>query len=811
MDEAAIARVLAQLTLEEKVSLMAGADFWSLPPIPRLDIGSLVFSDGPTGLRSTNSLPATVFPVGVALAATWNPELVTEVGAAIGVEAQDHGVDVLLAPGINIQRTPLGGRNFEYYSEDPVLSGVIGAAYVEGVQSTGVGACIKHFAANNQEANRMTVSVEVPEYVLRELYLPAFEMIVRAANPWTVMSAYNQINGSFCSENNWLLNTVLKDEWGYDGVVISDWSAAKNTVPSANGGLSIEMPGPGRVYGAQLLQSVASGDVTEATIDEHATRILRLIARAGKLAGVSSEGPRSSHAPDTALARDTAYRAAAQSIVLLKNDGDVLPLAKGASLAVIGGSAQYPAIQGGGSSQVMPERIVSPLEGLRDRLDANDDLRFERGIDHEAKPPILDGRLLRTAQNGRSQGLNARYFANANFDDTPIVERGEWHLAKLGFGDEVTSADDLAFSVEWSGYLLPRYSGEHLFEVSNAAASVEVMLDGVPLIAQDDEPEVELLFMILPLSRRRASAKLEAGRAYPIRIRYAQAADTAIKGFNIFNVFMREPDPDRSAALAIAQATDYAVIFAGSGTTGETEGEDRASMDLSDAQNALIEDVAAANAKTIVVLNTGGPVTMPWADKVSAIVQQWLPGQEGGVAIADMLLGTIAPTGRLPISFPAHYGDNPTADFYPGDKTVAYGEGLLVGYRHYDRARTQPLFAFGHGLAYTTFDLTEVSCLKGRVEAVVINTGERSGTAVVQAYLADGSAGPDRPVRQLADFARVELAAGESTRVSLQPPDRLFQSFDSDSHAWVDAIGPFTLHLGFSSRDLRCEVAIPRD
>lgn len=798
------ARLLTNLTLDEKIGLLSGQDFWSLSAIERLGIPSLRMSDGPTGLRSTNSDPATVFPVGTALAASFNADLVGEVAAAIGREAIAHGVDVLLAPGLNIQRTPLGGRNFEYYSEDPVLAGTMGAAYVNGVQREGVGTSVKHFAANNQEHRRMDGSSDVSERVLREIYLPAFEQVVREAKPWTVMSAYNRINGVFCSQNDWLLNDVLKGEWGFDGVVVSDWGAAKDTVNCVTGGLDLEMPGPARAYGDALKQAVEAGTVAEAVIDDHVLRILGLIERCGLLDGNPKTARGQSHGP---AHRDLARRAAAEAIVLLKNDSDVLPLTNVGSVAVIGTLADFPAIQGGGSSQVTPERIVTPVDGLAQRLGNTATITFERGIDAEPRTPTLNPRLLATGAG--ETGLMARYYSSPDFTGAPVVKRTEWWFAKLGFGEQAQSDGDLAFSAEWTGVLRPRFDGEHRFEILHSNPEVWLEIDGAILVSDQTARETEMLFMILPLNRRHATITLEAGREYSIRIRYAQPASGSIRAFNIFEVKLREPAPRREVAIAAAHAADVALVFVGPGTTAETEGMDRASMRLPDDQNALVEAIAAANPNTVVCVNSGGPVEMPWADKVKAIVQCWLPGQEGGHAITDVLTGAVNPSGKLPVTFPRRYEDNPSFLHYPGGAHVHYGEGLFVGYRHYDALAIEPLFAFGHGLSYTRFALSDLEA-PGRagagediaVTCTLANTGDRPGAEVVQLYLEHLAPSETMAQRQLKAFAKCELAPGEQAVIALNLPSRAFAWYDVDASQWIITPGHFRLHIGTSSRDL---------
>lgn len=805
--EARIAALLEKMTLEEKVSLMAGRDFWTLPAIERLGIPSLRVSDGPTGLRSVNSEAATVFPVGVALAATWNEALVADVGAAIGREAIAHNVDVLLAPAVNIQRTPLGGRNFETYSEDPRLAAEIATAYVAGVQSEGVGTSLKHYAANNQEHERMTGSSDMSERTLREIYLAVYEPVIRRANPWTVMGAYNKVNGVFACENEFLLEQVLKGEWGYDGVVVSDWGATKTTADAANSGLDLEMPGPARHFGAKLVEAVRNGEVSLAVVDDHARRLLRLIIRCGLLDGnpksVRSELCSARH---RACARD----AARQSMVLLKNEGSLLPVSKNfRRVAVIGQPAYMPAIQGGGSSQVSPDRIVSPLEGLKAALGGDVELVFERGLDHEPAPPQIDWRLLSPDEAFTQSGLTARYYAKPDYAGPVAHEELDWHFSKLGFGGKVQTDEDLSFSVEWTGFFRPEQDGDYDFVISHSNEHVELSIGNEILVGEGTPSERELLFMILPLNRREARIRMQAGRTYPIRIRYSQPTERAIRAFNIFNIAMRAPAPSRVAAINAANAADMVLLFVGSGTTDETEGRDRRSMKLSAGQDDFVREVVAANPNTAVIVNTGAPVEMPWARDVPAILQMWLPGGEGGSALEDLLSGKVSPSGKLPVTFPHRYEDNPTYPFYPGHKSAEYGEGIFVGYRYYDKAGRDVLFPFGHGLTYSSFEISDLhvsvapSGQTAEVSVKLTNTGSVEAAETVQLYLEDGATREAMPLRQLRAFRKTSLSPGETTQLTFSLAREDFAWFDMHAGAWAVSPGKYVVHAGVSSRDLR--------
>jgi beta-glucosidase len=505
--------------------------------------------------------------------------------------------------------------------------------------------------------------------------------------------------------------------------------------------------------------------------------------------------------------RKIARKAAADAMVLLKNEKDLLPLQGVESLAVIGGLADYPAIQGGGSSQVSPDRIVTPLEGLTEALAGKASITFERGLDPEPKPPILDGRLLSPSVGANEQGLRAAYFNQPDYEGDIAHEAVDWRFAKLGFGDEAQSEEG-AFSVEWTGVITPRYTGAHHFQMSHSNPDAELIIGDEVLVGPHSARETEMLFMILPLNRREAAIELEAGKSYPITIRYSQPG--GIKGFNIFNVACREPAPYYDDAIRSADVADAAVVFVGSGTTSETEGEDRASMRLPDEQNELVEHVSKANPNTVVVVNTGGPVEMPWANKVKAIVQMWLPGQEGGHAIADILTGKVNPSGKLPMTFPERYEDNPTYIHYPGGAQAEYGEGIFVGYRYYTKTGVQPLFPFGHGLSYTKFKLTDAEAicrLKAdetiEVRCTLTNSGQRAGAQTVQVYAENTGCPEATAPLSLCAFEKVYLEPGQSEALTFRIPKRASSYFDEDANDWAWGHGTYRIHLGTSAGNIQ--------
>ncbi len=706
--------LLAELTLEEKASLVSGAGFWWTRKVERLGIPSLMVSDGPHGLRRQEtdgqadhlglggSRPATCFPTAAALASSWDIDLLHRVGVAIAEEARAQGVGVVLGPGINIKRTPLCGRNFEYLSEDPVLSGELGAAMVLGIQGQGVGTSLKHYAVNNQETDRLRISADVDDRPLREIYLAGFERVVRTTQPWTVMCSYNRINGVYASEDPWLLSKVLRDEWGFDGVVVSDWGAVDDPVAAVAAGLDLEMPSTGGVSARRVVGAVKDGSLDEAVLDTAIGRLLQLLERA--LPGVEAGGDedRGAEPPGEATRRaqrpaakphiapagpvsdaEDLYRAhhalaraaAAECAVLLKNDGGLLPLSLGAGdrVAVVGELARAPRYQGAGSSKVNPTRVDDALSALR------------------------------------TAGVTVDFAA--------------------------------AYGV--------------------------------------DDPDVDT-------------------------------------------------DALRAEAVEVARGAGTVVVFLGLPPSAESEGFDRADIDLPADQLAALEAVAAVNDRVVVVLANGSVVaTSGWKHRAGAVLEGWLGGQAGGSAIADVLLGAVNPSGRLAETIPLWLEDTPAHLNFPGeDRHVRYGEGLYVGYRHYDAVDGDVAHPFGHGLSYTTFgyaylSVTALDRAPGSgdwqgapavaVEVTVTNTGDVAGKEVVQVYVGDPEASVARPVRELKAFAKVALEPGESRTLGFTLTERDLSYWSTRAQGWALEPGAFEIAVGASSRDVRLTATVEVD
>ncbi len=824
--ESQIEALLSEMTLEEKVSLLAGADMWHTVPVERLGIPVLKVTDGPSGARGAdgNLGPTSAyFPCGTALAATWNTDLVGRVAAALGDEVRSKGAHILLAPTVNIHRSPLAGRNFECYSEDPYLTGRMATAYINGLQSRGVGACIKHFACNDSEFERMSMSSQVAERPLREIYLRPFEMAIRAARPWAVMSSYNRVNGTYANENAYLLRDILKGEWGFDGIVMSDWYGTYSTACTANG-LDLEMPGPAR-FMAAALEQVKAGTLSEAVVDDQVRRLLRTFERAGLLAGRSSWQPSEScqlseRADDRPEARRVIREAAGEGIVLLKNANGLLPLeARGVkTIAVIGENAAWAQIGGGGSSHVNPHYVVSPLQGITARAGKAARVEYALGCPiHMMTPPCPPEWL--TGADVVQHGLTLEMFPNHDLAGAPVYTgvTGRMSLNWWGHADRLVDLDN--FSVRLSGTLTPPESGAYRLSLASVGPA-RLILDGGTLLEHKADGEMGAPWAPAELI---AEVTLTAGRAYPITIEYAPPAGLRGRSIHFGCVPAAPADPIAEAA-ALAARADVAILVAGLTNEWESEGFDRPSMALPGSQDALIARVAAANPNTVVVINAGSPVDMPWLDQVAAVLQTWYGGQESGNALADVLFGDVNPSGKLPTTLPRRLQDTPAYINYPGENgQVLYGEGLFVGYRYYEAKDVAPLFPFGFGLSYTQFAydnlrLSKESWQPGRgqvansarnnifpceVRADITNTGARAGQEVVQLYVRQIAPRLARPPKELKAFAKVALAPGETATVAFTLDEEAFAFYDPARKAWTAEAGAYQVLVGSSSADIR--------
>ncbi len=799
-----IESLIHRLTLEEKIRLLAGADNWHTHAIERLGIPALKVTDGPNGARGAwggLAGASACTPVGTALAATWNTALIEEIGGLLADETRAKGADVLLAPTVNLHRTPLAGRNFECFSEDPYLSGEMACAYIRGVQSRGVGCCIKHFVCNDQEYQRLSISAEVEERPLRELYLEPFRKAIQAVQPVAVMTAYNRIRGAYASQHEYLLKTILKGEWGYDGLALSDWGGTySDAVPA--GGLDLEMPGPARWMSAERVRkAMAEGSLTPAALDDKVRRLLRALQTVGRF-------DQPAHPPegalDTPAQRQLLRRAAQEAIVLLKNQG-ALPLKGVRRLAVLGANARWAEIMGGGSSTVFPYYAISPLQGIRQRAGDSVRVEYALGAFSHRYPPYLPLETLQTADG--QPGWLLEVYDGPDLHGEPVVRRLV-RRTYLFLGDVPESYFSRpGVAARLSGFFLPQESGRHTFWME-ATAHTELYLNGERLLEIRGGPAQSRSLQV--------EVDLTAGAACRFEIVH-RSASREPAGWVRLGYLPPHPADLLEEAVAVAERSDAVVIVAGLTPDWESEGFDRVDMRLPGGQDELIRRVAEVNPRTIVVLNNGSPLEMPWLEQVNAVVQLWYLGQEQGNALADILFGDVSPSGKLPTTFPCRLEDNPAHINYPGENgRVLYGEGLFIGYRYYDFTDRPVLFPFGHGLSYTRFEYGDLQINPSEfqdgedveVSFRITNLGEMPGMEIAQIYVRDVHCRLSRPLKELKGFAKVTLQPGESQTVRLRLNREAFWFYDPARGGWQTESGLFEILVGASSRDIRLSGAV---
>lgn len=803
-----VARLVDDLTLEEQVSLLAGANFWQTVAIERLGIPAIKVTDGPNGARGagafSSGVPAASFPVGISLASTWDVTLVGEIAQALAEEAKTKGSQVLLAPTVNLHRSPLGGRNFESFSEDPWLAGVLGAAFVTALQGEGIAATVKHFTGNESEFERMTIDSHIPERALRELYLRPFEIVVRQAKPWAVMAAYNKLNGTYACDNRRLLTEILRDEWGFDGLVMSDWTGTRSTAAAVNAGLDLEMPGPTKLRGDKLVAAARSGETSRTAIAASATRVLALVDRVG---GFENPDAPVEHAVDDPRHRALIREAGAKGTVLLANK-NLLPLEPDRikRIAVVGPNAAVAQIMGGGSSQINAHYRISPVEGIRAAVG--------RDVEVLSAPGCSNNRLLSPVTGP----VQLEFFPSDSFAGDPISTQSREHTDVMWLGYVAPGVDFTDFGVRMYVDFEVDRSAEYEVGVVSSGP-VRVFIDDQLAVEGWDTWQAGGEYFGLASAEIRGSVALDQGVTHRLLVESRTPENGAHAGLKALRLGIERESDDEALerAVHLAASADVAVVCVGLSGEWDTEGMDRPHMDLPGRQDELVTRIAAANPNTVVVLQSGGAVTMPWVDEVGAIVQAWYPGQECGNAIADVLFGVVNPSGRLPQTFPRLLGQNPAALTYPGERGVAqYGEGIFAGYRYYEKTQTVPLFPFGHGLSYTAFAYGNVnpSCVElapgdsMTISIDITNVGARDGAEVVQLYVADRESQLFRPVKELKGFARVELRAGETGTVQFHLDMRSLAYFDDVRGAWVADAGQFDILIGSSSVDIRSSTTV---
>ncbi|KAH7325555.1 glycosyl hydrolase family 3 N terminal domain-containing protein [Stachybotrys elegans] len=816
-DELLVEELLSTLTLEEKVALTAGKDFWHTTPLPSRGIPSIRLSDGPNGVRGTrffDGVPSACLPCGTALGATFNPTLLTELGQLQGQEAKAKGAVVVLGPTLNIQRGPLGGRGFESFSEDPILSGILAGHYCRGVQRENIAATLKHFVCNDMEHERMGVNVMVTQRAMREIYLLPFMLAISIGDPRAVMTAYNKVNGTHVSESKELLQNVLRDEWKFDGLVMSDWFGTYSTTGSIQAGVDLEMPGPTRWRGQALSHAVKANKVTEPQLDDRVRNVLNLINYSAG-SGVPENAPELhlNRTQDRQLLR----RAAAESIVLLKNKDAVLPFSKSKRTAVIGPNAKTAVFCGGGSASLLPYYAVSPYEGIASQCE---DTVFSQGAtSHKMLPPL--GNVMRTAEGHRGFTWRAYNEPPSEVDRKPIDERvlGESSIFFLDYENEALAP---VWYCQAEGVFTPDESGLYDFGLGVEGTGM-LYIDDVLVIDNAQHQKPGGVVWGSGTIEEIGSKELVAGQDYRVRLEWGCAKTSKLSptgpvggkhgGFKLGVCRRIHPDDAIAEAVEVAKNADQVVLVVGLNGEWETEGEDREMMDMGSQSNTLVSKVLAANPNTAVVVQSGTPVVMPWIDEAKAVCHAWYGGNETGNAIADVLFGNVNPAGKLPLTIPRRLQDNPTYfNFRSEAGRVLYGEDVYVGYRYYETIDAKPLFPFGHGLSYSTFDLSSLNVqtddVVTRITLQLCNTSSRAGTEVIQVYVAPPTTPVKRPLKELKAFSKEFLQAGESKLVVVDL-DTVFSTsyWDEGCEKWCSRAGEYKLLVGTSSAEIALEAS----
>jgi len=812
-DDARAGAILAKMSLEQKIDYIGGFDGFYIRAIPELGVSALRMADGPMGVR--NGGPATAMAAGINLAATWDTDLAQRVGLQIGRDARAKGVNFLLGPGLNIYRAPTNGRNFEYFGEDPYLAGCIAVGYVTGVQSQGVSATAKHYMGNNSEYDRHNTDSIIDERTMREIYLPAFEAAVKDAHVGAIMNSYNLVNGQHATQNEILNTQILKKEWGFQGVLMSDWFSTYNGVAAAQSSLDLEMPSGLNMNRANLLPAVKDGTLPEAQLDDKVRRILRLAERFHWFDRDQTDPSISRYNLE---GRQTALEAAREGAVLLKNDSATLPLDKHSvkTIAVIGPDA-YPANPvGGGSAGVRPFAAVSILQGIAGELGPSVRTTWQRGVPDLSELAAFTN--LTTTGAGGTSGLEAEYFSNPNLEGDPAFKRNDAHINFGASPNAGLDASGMSYpagvgSARWTGYYTAASSAAYDFFVESTGevgGFYRVSVDDKQIL--DSWKDARAMVGVATLT-------LDAG---PHKVVVEHRGMTGFLDMRFRFGIVRQDSYVDPAAEKLARQADAVILAVGFDPQSESEGADR-TFRLPPGQDQLIERIAALNKRTIVVVTSGGAVDATrWIDRVPALLESWFAGQEGGTAVANILFGDVNPSGRLPISWDRRWEDNPAHDsYYPvdGRNRVPYKEGIFTGYRGYESSSRKPLFPFGYGLSYTTFAYKNLAAhplatsgpgsqLRYEVSFDLTNTGHREGADAAELYVGESHPPVPRPQKELKGFARVNLAPGATKRVTITLNSRAFAWFDTTTHLWRVDPGEFTIAVGRSVDDTQLAITV---
>jgi len=801
--------LLKKMTLEQKIDYIGGTGF-AVRSMPTLGVPAFEMSDGPLGVRSNQKFPSTTYAAGIGLAASWDPQLAERVGAGIGKDARARGIHFMLGPGVNIYRAPMNGRNFEYFGEDPFLAGAVATGYITGMQKQGVSSTVKHFLGNNSEFLRHDSDSIIDERALREIYLPAFESAVKEAHVGAIMDSYNLVNGLHSTQNRYFNTEVARKQWGFQGVMMSDWVATYDGVGAANGGLDLEMPKGKYMNQENLLPAIRDGRVKEATIDEKVRHILATAVSFGWLDRDQTDLSLSKYNEENHL---VALDAAREGIVLLKNEGSLLPFDKQKikTILVVGPDAHPAQPVAGGSGKAIPFSAVSILEGIGSYVGTSARVYYDRGL-----PKMIDlatsTEFSTAAQNGE-RGLSLETFLNGDLSGAPASTQRVRDLNFAGKSwddfDNMDEAMDLfdagkkPSSRRWTGfYIAPQASS---YEV---AAEYSGEGNGYRLLVDD-----KLVFdqwKTATALQDHAALNLSAG---PHKIVVEAFQDLPVGGRLRIGI-MDQHKIVSAAAKALAAKADVVIVAAGFDANSESEGSDR-TFSLPVGQEELIRELAALNQNTIVTVTSGGNVDPgDWLERVPAYLELWYPGERGGTALAEILFGAVNPSGHLPVTFERRWADNPVHDnYYPesGTNRVVYKEGVFVGYRGYEHTHVKPLYPFGYGLSYTTFQYSHIEVkpegesstgARYNVTFDVTNTGHRAGADVAQVYVAEADPKVPRPPKELKGFSRVELAPGETKHGSVSLNPRAFTFYDVTAKHWHADAGKYTVEVGHSSEDV---------
>ncbi|KAJ6039633.1 glycoside hydrolase [Penicillium canescens] len=851
--------ILAQLSLTEKCSLLSGKNMWETLDLPRLGIRSLKTTDGPAGVRGakwTDGSYTTFVPCGISLGATFDPQVVERIGTVLGAETRGKKAHILLAPTMNLSRSPLGGRNFENFGEDPFLTGIMATHYIKGIQSQGVGACMKHFVANDQETRRFNMDEQIDERTLREVYLRPFQMALKA-DPWAAMTAYPKINGEHADTSRHLVYEILRKEWGFENLVMSDWGGLNSTIGSIKATTDLEMPGPPLRYGLALEAAVRANEVSEKEdIDPSLRRLLATLDRAGLVSpDKTTEDALVYHDTDVRTGEEVldrpefraiAREAAVSGIVLLKNENSILPLqpTKINKIAIIGPNAKAPTPGGTGSAVVNPYYITTPFESITKAittLNSEIDIQYEQGIRTHLHLPLL-GNII-TTPDGKTPGVQVNFYRGHDFEGD-IVATTYWQNSMvylMSDGDIPSNLRGKPYCFRALGLFTPTVSGQYDFSLSNTGKAT-FFVNNELFIDNREWTNICANFMNCSSPDKLNSMHLEAGITYGFRIDNVAVPPPTrphdntlfhrIAGVKVGMLIQTDEELMMKSAIDKAQEADLTIVIAGHNNDTEREGCDRTSLTLPRRTDELIENICQKNPNTVVVTQSACAITMPWAEKARAIVHAWYQGQENGNALADVLLGRFNPSAKLPITFPHQLKDHGSYSWFPGDVVkdrAEYGEGVLVGYRWFDNQKIEPLWPFGYGLSYTSFEITDVQ-VEGTIavdgsrnailSASVTNTGRYAGSEVVQVYMSSSPLikGEQRVSRSLEGFEKVFLVPGEAKTVRLSLSSHAVSWYEvegreggSPAGKWRTDPGVYQCFVGSSSRDIVAELKIVVD